>query len=296
MPAVPVSAAEFEGLMAALGPFGPRPRIAAGVSGGPHSLALALLARDWVAARGGAFLALVADHGLRAGSGAEARAVVGLLRGAGMHAYLLPLGLPPGPRLHERARQARHAALLRAAGEAGAPWLLLGHHRGDQAETVAIRASRDSGPDGLAGMAAARPATAALVLRPLLPLPQARLEATVAAAGLVPIRDPSNGDPRFDRARWRAELADPDGTGAVTAALARTAGAFARLREVRAESFATRIARSAQVRPGGWLRLDRQALGQDSAAVAALAALVRVVGGSVHPPSPRARHGAPCPG
>ncbi|MBR0678837.1 tRNA lysidine(34) synthetase TilS, partial [Roseomonas alkaliterrae] len=51
--------------MAPLGPFGPAPRIAAGVSGGPHSLALALLAAGWARARGGDLLALIAEHGLR---------------------------------------------------------------------------------------------------------------------------------------------------------------------------------------------------------------------------------------
>ena len=53
----PVSAAEFAALMAPLGPFGPAPGIAAGVSGGPDSLALALLADAWARARGGALLA-----------------------------------------------------------------------------------------------------------------------------------------------------------------------------------------------------------------------------------------------
>ncbi|MCO6420058.1 tRNA lysidine(34) synthetase TilS, partial [Siccirubricoccus sp. KC 17139] len=80
-----------------------------------------------------------------------------------------------------RAREARLAALLAACHEAGRPWLLLGHHRADQAETLLFRALRGSGPAGLAGMAPARPAVEALLLRPLLGTPPARLEAVVAA-------------------------------------------------------------------------------------------------------------------
>ena len=100
--------------MGRLGPFGAKPRIAAGVSGGPHSLALALLADRWARARGGSLLALVADHGLRAESGAEARHVAGTLAGQGIPARILALRLPNGPRLQERARTARLAALADA--------------------------------------------------------------------------------------------------------------------------------------------------------------------------------------
>jgi tRNA(Ile)-lysidine synthase len=40
---------DFARWMAPLGPFGVAPRIVAGVSGGPHSLALALLLAEWLA-------------------------------------------------------------------------------------------------------------------------------------------------------------------------------------------------------------------------------------------------------
>jgi len=94
-----VDAAEFASLMAPLGPFGDRPAIAVAVSGGPHSLALALLARDWVAARGGALRALVVDHGLRADSDEEAGAVAAMLASQGIAADILMLGLPTGRRV-----------------------------------------------------------------------------------------------------------------------------------------------------------------------------------------------------
>jgi len=277
--------------MAPLGPFGPAPRIAAGVSGGPHSLALALLAADWARARGGDLLALIAEHGLRPESGAEAAHVAGLLAARGIAARVLPLGLAPGPRMQERARAARLGALGAAAAGDGRPWLLLGHHRGDQAETLLFRALRGSGAEGLAAMAPARAAGAVLLLRPLLDVPPAALEAVVASAGIAPVRDPSNADRRFARIRLREVLGDPEGDGPAVAALAEAAGAFARRRARQEAALAARLAAAAEIRPEGFVWIAPAALGRDGLAVAGLAALIRLVGGAGFAPS-RGRVGA----
>ncbi|SDE05397.1 tRNA lysidine(34) synthetase TilS [Belnapia rosea] len=282
--AEPLSGEEFAALMAPLGPFGPAPCLAAGVSGGPDSLALALLADDWARRRGGSLLALVADHGLRPGSAAEAAGVAAQLARRGIPARLIRLGLAPGPGLQERAREARHAALLAACREAGRPWLLLGHHRADQAETLLFRALRGSGPAGLAAMAPVRPAPEALILRPLLGVPPARLAALVAAAGLEPVQDPSNADPRFARARLRAALAEPGGIGPATAALAEAAAAFAGRRARQEAAIATRLAACATLRPAGFAEIDLARLGEDAVAGAVLAHLLRLVGGARHAP------------
>jgi len=278
--AEPLSPAEFAAAMAPLGPFGPSPRIAAGVSGGPDSLALALLAADWARARGGDLLALVVDHGLRPESCAEAAAVAATLAGQGIAARVIPLGLPGGPGLQARARAARRAALLATCADSGRPWLLLGHQRADQAETLLLRARRGSGPGGLAAMAPAVAAPEALVLRPLLGLPPARLEATVAAAGLAPIRDPSNRDPRFTRTVLRAGLA---GRAGEEAALAEAAQGFAARRARADRALATRLAACARLYPEGWALLDPAALGADALAEAALGAVLRTVGGAAYP-------------
>ncbi len=271
--------------MAPLGPFGPAPRLVAGVSGGPHSLALALLADRWARGRGGALHAVVCDHGLRPESGGEAEAACAMLGARGIAARVVALGLPPGPGLQARARAARLGALLGACAEAAAPWLLLGHHLADQAETLLLRAAARSGVAGLAGMAAARAAGPALILRPLLGVAPARLEAVVAEAGLVPLRDPSNADPRFARARLRAVLADPGGEGGATAALARAASGLGGLRAGLGAAVAARLAAAARLHEAGFARLDLAALGQDATARAALGALVRVIGGAGFAPA-----------
>ena len=159
--------------MAPLGPFGPAPRLAAGVSGGPHSLALALLADRWARRRGGDVLALVADHGLRPESAAEAAHVHGLLAGCGVAAQVVRLGLAAGPSMQERARAARLAA--RPFPAAGV------QRRSAAAATVQVTVQAAPFP-GLAGRAVRRVGRAARAQRAaaLAGLP-GRLPAVLAA-------------------------------------------------------------------------------------------------------------------
>ena len=72
--------------MASLGPFEAAPLLAAGVSGGPDSVALALLANLWVRARCGSLLALIVDHQLREVSSSEAAETAARLAGRGIAA------------------------------------------------------------------------------------------------------------------------------------------------------------------------------------------------------------------
>jgi tRNA(Ile)-lysidine synthase len=264
--------------MAPFAPFAPAPRVVVGVSGGPHSLALVLLVRGWVGALRGAVLGAVCDHGLRAESAVEAAGVAVLLEEAGVAARVVPLSVPPGAAMQARARAARLQALLAACREWGAPWLLLGHHRGDQAETVLLRALAGSGAEGLAGMAPVRAADQALVLRPLLGVPPGRLEATVAAAGLSPVRDPSNRDVRFTRVRLRPPAARAE------AALAEAATRLSARRAAGDAEVAARLAAACVMHPEGFARLDLRALGADAVAVAALRTLLRTVAGRAFAP------------
>lgn len=275
------------GFAARMASFGTAPaRVAVAVSGGPHSLALALLVRDWARQVGSGLTALIAEHGLRAESAAEAHGVCHMLQSAGIAARVIPLGLNPGPGLQERAREARLSALLAACGADDCRWLLLGHHRLDQAETVLLRAARGSGPFGLAAMPGIRVTPEGCLLRPLLDTPPAALEAICAAAGLTPVRDPSNDDFGFARIRARLSLADPGGEGPRVAALTAAARGFAR-RRVAAELAMLERLPAVALRPDGTARIDRAALGRDEVAAHLLGRLLRCIGGARHAP-PRA--------
>lgn len=276
-----MTAEDFAARMAS---FGPAPaRVAVAVSGGPHSLALAWLAQGWAKAASVRLEALIAEHGLRPESAAEAAGVRGMLQAAGIPARILPLRLEAGAAMQERARTARLAALLGACEDADARWLLLGHHRMDQAETVLLRSARGSGAFGLAGMPAMRALPEACLLRPLLDTPPAALEAVCAAAGLVPVRDPSNDDTRFARIRARLTLADPGGEGPRVAALAAAAQGFARRRVAAERAILGRLA-GLELRPDGTARVDHAVLGRDDVAAQLLARLIRAIGGGRHAP------------
>jgi tRNA(Ile)-lysidine synthase len=102
------------------------------------------------------------------------------------------------------ARGIRYAAIgqLVQAGD----HVLTAHHEEDQAETLLLNLLRGSGAAGLAGIGAVQPFGAGLLLRPLLEVPRAELEAYAKAHGLAWCDDPSNKDLRFDRNFLREEI------------------------------------------------------------------------------------------
>lgn len=169
--------------------FGPPARgraVECGVSGGADSSALAVLA---VAA--GLEVTLVhVDHGVRAGSTAEADVVATLAARLGVAFEARRVEVAAGPNLEARLREARHGALD--------PDALLGHTLDDQAETVLWFLMRGTGPEGLAGIDPSR--------RPLLGLRRADTVRLCDALGVDVVVDPSNRDPAFTRNRIRSEL------------------------------------------------------------------------------------------
>ncbi|MFN4089341.1 MAG: tRNA lysidine(34) synthetase TilS, partial [Alphaproteobacteria bacterium] len=190
----------FSGWMQALGPFEAAPRLAVAVSGGPDSLALALLAVRWAATRGGSAVALTVDHGLREESAREAAAAGAVLRRFGLPQHILRWqGGKPATGVQAAARAARYRLMEDWCGANAVLHLLLAHHADDQAETVLLRLGRGSGPFGLAGMAAVRERERVRLLRPLLAVSRRRLAATLRAAGAPWTLDPSNEDPVFAR-------------------------------------------------------------------------------------------------
>ncbi len=266
--------------MATLGPFEASPALAVGVSGGADSMALAILADAWAKARGGTVLALIVDHGLRAELAEEAVKVAGWLGARGLPSRILAWrGAKPRTGIQAAAREARYRLLAEAAAAAGILHLLTAHQLEDQAETVAMRAAHASGPAGLAGMAAVRELEGVRLLRPLLGVPKARLEATLRRIGQPWVEDPSNRHPRFERARLRASgrhlPADPTVVEAAATRRRCEEAAVARL-----------LARCATPHALGWVTLAREPLDMADGALrqALLAAVLRSIGGATFAP------------
>ena len=270
----------FARSMEPLGPFEPHPRLAVAVSGGADSMALALLTRSWADTRGGTVLALTVDHTLRPSSGEEADLTLRRLREYGIAGRTLTIaGLARGPGLAERAREARYGVLLEACAAAGIPHLLLGHHRGDQVETVMMRVLSGSGARGLAGMPALRETRSVRLLRPLLDVPPMALRRFLAGQGMAWVEDPSNHDPASRRARLRAARADPDGTGEGTQAVAAAGRAAGQRRAAEDSRIAAILAERVTFRPEGHALLTPGPIEPE-----ALAAVLRTLTGAAHAP------------
>ncbi len=279
----PVAAAEFAAAMKILGPFEPAPRLAAGVSGGADSMAVAVLANHWAKNQGGSLLALIVDHGLRAGSRPEAELTAHRLGALGITARLLSVeGLPRGPALPERARLARYHELESACRKAGILHLLLGHHAADQAETLLMRSLAGSGPAGMAAMLPLVELPWLRMLRPLLAFPPARLRSTLIAGGVGWIEDPSNQDVAALRPRLRLLRHDRDGTGSATSALVDAAAAWSRRRAEEAERVAFDLSEHFVLRPEGFALWSGCPVPPST-----LAALFQALAGASYPPASR---------
>lgn len=122
------------------------------------------------------------------------------------HAEHVQVDAGPGVSIEAAAREARYAALLRLARDAGCDTVLLAHHREDQAETVLLQALRGAGAAGLAAMPQRIERFGLTWLRPWLAQPRSAIEAYVRRHRLRHIEDDSNTDTRYARNKLRHEV------------------------------------------------------------------------------------------
>ncbi|KAK6944970.1 tRNA(Ile)-lysidine/2-thiocytidine synthase, N-terminal [Dillenia turbinata] len=205
----------------------PHDRIAIGVSGGPDSMALCVLAANWKTECIGfvdGLLGIVVDHGLRAESGEEAILVSHRVSEMGIKCEVAkcewPDGKPKWGRLQEAAREMRYQILQKVCNQHSISSLLIAHHADDQAELFILRLSRSSGVLGLAGMAFTSQLFSShahsfgdtpddqgiLLVRPLLDFSKDDLYEICVWAGLEWVEDPTNKSTIFSRNRIRLSL------------------------------------------------------------------------------------------
>jgi tRNA(Ile)-lysidine synthase len=169
------------------------------VSGGPDSMTLLWLMASLLP---GQVSAATVDHGLRAGSGDEARMVAGFCDREHVPHMILRPASPIRGSLQAAARAERYRLLEQWRAERGLDHIVTAHHADDQLETVVMRLNRASGVGGLAAIRARNGA----VLRPLLHWRRHELTGLALDKDLPFVDDPSNSDHRFDRARLRQAL------------------------------------------------------------------------------------------
>jgi tRNA(Ile)-lysidine synthase len=284
--ATPLTLGEFTTLLASLARFESPPLLAVGVSGGPDSLALVILADRWARERRGEVCALSVDHRLRPESGDEVRRLAAWLSARDIrHEILVWAGEKPRTGIQEAARLARYRLLSGWCREHGCLHLLTAHHRDDQIETHLIRRRAHSGPDGLAGMSAIRELADCRLLRPLLGVARDRLLALLETEGQPFITDPSNFDPAFERARLRRGGGAP-GNGVDASRLLAEIRGFGEMRAAREREQNALFARYVSLHPAGFAVLDPAVLPQTSPEIAGrlLSGITATIGGAAYPP------------
>jgi tRNA(Ile)-lysidine synthetase-like protein len=228
------------------------------VSGGPDSLCLLHILYSLREDLGIALHVAHLDHMLRGDeSAAEAEFVATTARVWGLSITATALDVRAlaqsnHENLHQAARAARYRFLAQAARACGARAVAVAHHADDQAETVLMHLLRGAGPAGLRGMRptvpweewvpehetrrsgdakrnelslSSIPPVSPALIRPLLQVTRAEIEAYCAAHSLQPRRDPTNLDPSATRNRIRHELLPRliEYNSHIVAALGRTA-------------------------------------------------------------------------
>jgi tRNA(Ile)-lysidine synthase len=274
----------MEEARALLQPLSDYPRVALAVSGGPDSLALLHLAnrlRDAAALRAD-IIVLTVDHGLRATSRDEAE-MVGALAAQFDFGHAILDWRPaeyPKTGLQEAARNVRYRLMAEYCHVHAIPVLVTAHQLEDQAETILMRLARGSGLDGLAAIPEKSHWAGLVILRPLLAVPKARLVATLRAAGIDWVEDPTNRDTRYERARIRAAREAMDALGLTAEALARSARRLARAREVLDRATQDFLASHCLTSDAGYCTLDIEALlaGPEEIALRALGSVIEIVG------------------
>lgn len=183
--------------------------IAVAVSGGSDSMALSLLLKQWCDLRPIKLCAFTVDHGLRKESADEALRVHQWMLARGIEHEILHWNRPTvgNGNLQADAREARYELLREACQAKKIPFICIGHTQDDQAETIALREQRQSGPYGQAGMSAKRKLSGQVqILRPLLDCRRDALRRFLASEGVSWIDDPSNENEKFDRIAVRRRL------------------------------------------------------------------------------------------
>ena len=126
--------------------------IAVAVSGGPDSMALALLTKTLMYERKYKVHFLLVDHGIRKNSTKEALNVKSILEKKEIKLKVLKNYKKISSNIQKNARDIRYNLLIEYCKKNKIKSILTAHHKEDQIETFLIRLSRGSGVEGLSSM------------------------------------------------------------------------------------------------------------------------------------------------
>ena len=186
----------------------PKETVLVGVSGGVDSLALLYALHTLCNQLDCQLHVAHLDHGFREDSAADAVYVAEQADQLGIPISSMKIDVPQLMRDQKlsaevAARRARYQFYECVSERTGATKIALGHHRGDQAETVLMNLLRGAGASGLKGML---PVREGKFIRPLLTFSRQEIEYFVGHLGLEPRRDATNYQLDYLRNRVRLEF------------------------------------------------------------------------------------------
>jgi len=220
---------------AAIAPvISPGAHLALGLSGGMDSVVLLCILAELASSLHFSLRAVHVNHGISPNSGGWAEFCAQLCARRGVPLEVAPVDIAQyrSLGLEGAARKARYEVLSRVHAD----FVVLAQHRDDQAETLLLRLLRGAGLRGLAAMPPMRSlaGTRAKLLRPLLDVPRAEIEAFARLHGLEWIEDESNADTVRQRNFLRHEVLRllEEQFPAARAAIARAAANLGEAREL----------------------------------------------------------------
>jgi len=184
--------------------------VVVGVSGGPDSVALLLLA-TCVALQESTNITVFAahvNHGLRKEADQEQKFVEQLCERIGIRCESRRVSVTPmNGSIAAGARAARYGALAEIASMLGIQTVAVAHHAEDQLETMLMALCRGGGLRKLSGIAAVRPLCDNIKLhRPLLHVEKSELISICKEADVRWCEDPTNEDAATPRGRLRRDV------------------------------------------------------------------------------------------
>ena len=202
-----ISKDEFNSVIDTNFTFEKKPHVGLSISGGPDSMALLMLVKDWIKNKSGKITVFHFDHKIRQNSSKEANWLESYISGLGINFHLLTWERDKKTVLNmKNAREARYEKILDVSKKLKIIHLMTAHHFNDNLETYYMRKKRNSSILGLSSIPKILIKENLQIIRPLLGFSKKRLISTCKFFKIGWLKDSSNLDMKYERPRVRKEL------------------------------------------------------------------------------------------